>query len=129
MKWVILAVFLAACIRANTEFLSPRRYPPIEMDSVTVFIGAEELQADSIEYERVAMIEYERVTMIFVNGSQSLTDQQGMIKKAREDAAKIGANGIVVSVMVEGSYNAFWGTESPRQGTVIAVRWRVKPAR
>ena len=117
MKWVTLAVFLTACIRANTEFLSPERYQSIEMDSVTVFMGPEELQADSIEYERVAMI--------FLKGSQSFTDQQGMIKKAREEAAKIGANGIVISLLPR----TFGPPKSVIRRTVIAVRWSIKPTR
>ena len=115
---IALCLFLTACVTAKTEFLTPTRYAPISMDSVTIFMGAAELQADSIAYERVAMI--------FLKGSQTFTDQQAMIRKAREEAGKMGCNGIVVSTMVEGGYNRFWGTENPRQGTVIAIRWWVK---
>ena len=120
MKRLLLLIgvlVVAGCITAKTEFLSPRRFEPIPPDSVTVFAGVAELQADSIGYERLAMI--------FLKGSQSFTDQRGMMKKAREEAAMIGANGIIVSSMAEGAYNAFLGGENPRQGTIIAVRWWV----
>jgi hypothetical protein len=110
-----LVVALSACVRAETEFLSPQRYSPIAVDSVTIFTGAAELEPDSIAYERLAMI--------FLKGDQSFTDQRDMIRKAREEAAKIGANGIVISTMAEGQYDAFWGVQGDRQGSVVAIRW------
>jgi hypothetical protein len=78
-----------------------------------------ELQADSIAYDRIAMI--------YLKGDQTFTDQEDLFRKAREKAAEIGANGLMFQSMTEGKYSWFWGTESPRQGNCMALRWRIIP--
>jgi len=116
-----LAIALGTgCVTVKTEHLSPQRYAPITVQEVTVFLSPEELQADSIRYERLGMM--------FAKGSHSFTDQQQMVRKLREEAAKIGANGLVMQQIQEGKYNWFWGTEDPRTGSAMAVRWWVEEA-
>ncbi len=115
---ILLICLAAACVKASTEFLTTERFPPTVVDSVTVFIGVEELQADSIVYQRIALI--------FLEGDQDMTDQQDMIRKAREEAAAIGANGIIITDISEGGRNPDQDSDNPRRGRVMAVRWSVR---
>ncbi len=118
---LLLVVFVfAACVTAKTEKLSPSTYPPIDPEEVTVFMQPEELRADTIGFERIAVI--------FTKGDAALTDAQGHLRKAREEAAKLGANGLVYQTAEQGGrHNWFWGTTSPRENTIMAVRWWVIP--
>ena len=111
---VVLATFLfVACLRANVEPLSANTYPPIHESEVLVFFSFEELQADSMRYERIALI----FTMGQAESSvTSTSNQQQHISKARKEAAKLGANGIVLQS----------SDDSATEATVMAVRWWVE---
>lgn len=115
---MLLAV--GACVTAKIEQLSPNTYPPIPPEHVTVFMSPDELRADTIQYERIAMI--------FTKGSAEFTDNQKHLRKAREEAAKLGANGIIIQGTEPGGrYNWFWGTSSNREQSIMAIRWNVIP--
>jgi hypothetical protein len=119
----VLAVALtafSACVTATIHHLSPTVYPPVEVIDVTTFMSPDELLADSIAYERIAMI--------FTKGSSAFTDGGAHFKTAREEAARIGANGLVVQSAEQGGrYNWFWGSSTPRESSVMAIRWWVVP--
>jgi hypothetical protein len=114
-------VLLVACVRASVTPLTTETYPPVPVDSVTVLADISELQADSIEYVRVAVIN--------MKGSASgLTDAEDMLRKAREEAAALGANAIIMAGFTQGTYNMATGMGSLNEGSAIAVRyWIVKP--
>jgi hypothetical protein len=118
---VLVSVALLGCVTAKVERLTPTVYPAISPDSVTIFADMTELTAaDTIGYERVAMI--------FTKGTEGMTDHQALLRRARQEAAKLGANGILMMQFAEGGYSRLWGTHKPNQGDVIAIRWWVKPA-
>jgi Bacterial Ig-like domain (group 2) len=126
MKWLRaglasgFAIFAIGCVAARVEQLSPTRYPPTDPEQVTVFMDPAELRADSIRYDRIAMI--------FTQGSSEFTSSDQHLHKAREEAARLGANGIVVqSHDPGGRYNWFWGTSSQRESSVMAIHWYTVP--
>ena len=114
------AAILTSCVTANIQRLSPVAYPPISPEEVTVFMDPGELRADSIRYVRVAMI--------FTSGSSEFTNADAHMSKAREEAAKLGANGIVIQTNDPGGrHNWFWGTNSNRESSVMAIHWSTVP--
>ena len=114
------ALILTGCVSARVQRLSPNAYPPISPEQVTVFMDAGELRADSIRYVRIAMI--------FTSGSSEFTSSDQHMRKAREEAAKLGANGLVIqSHDPGGRHSWFWGGTSNRESSVMAIRWSTVP--
>lgn len=117
-KLVLLALLTTACVTAKVTRLgmSPTDYAPISPDEVTVLADISELEADTIRYERIAIIN--------MSGSGGgWTDQDDMLKKARQEAAKLGANAVIISGYTQGDYNAFWGSSSQNEGSAMAIRY------
>ena len=110
---MLLAVAAMGCVRSTTEMLSPARYPPTVPDSVTVFISVADVDAQGLAFERVAMI--------FIRATAEFTEENAIMRRAREDAAKIGANGIIMGNARE---PGTWGSD--RQERIMAVRTRPK---
>jgi len=114
------ALILTSCVSARIQRLSPVVYPPISAEQVTVFMDPGELRADSIRYDRVALI--------FTSGSSKMTSSDQHVRKAREEAAKLGANGVVIQTYDPGGrHNWFWRTSSNRESSVMAIRWSTVP--
>ncbi len=111
---VLLAVSAISCVRSTTEMLSPARYPPTVPDSVTVFISVADLDAQGLAFERVAML--------YIRATAEFTSENAIMRRAREDAAKVGANGVIMGNARE---PGTWGTD--RQERIMAVRTRPKP--
>ena len=113
---ILLAVTAMSCVRSTTEMLSPARYPPTVPDSVTVFISVADLDAQGLTYERVAML--------FIRADATFTNESAIMRRAREDAAKVGANGVIMGEAREpGQF--FWSSD--RQARALAVRTRPQP--
>ena len=111
---ILVAVTAMGCVRSTTEMLSPARYPPTVPDSVTVFVSVADVDAQGLEFERVAML--------FIRATAEFTQERAIMRRAREDAAKVGANGII---MGEAREPGTWGMD--RQARAMAVRTRPKP--
>lgn len=111
---ILLAVTAMSCVRSTTEMLSPARYPPTVPDSVAVFISVADLDAQGLAYEPVALL--------FIRADARYTNENAIMRRAREDAAKIGANGVILGDTREAG---FWSAD--RQARVLAVRTRPKP--
>ena len=111
---ILVAVTAMGCVRSTTEMLSPARYPPTVPDSVTVFISVADIDAQGLAFERVAML--------FIRATAEFTSENAIMRRAREDAAKVGANGVIMGNTRE---PGTWGTD--RQERIMAVRTRPKP--
>jgi hypothetical protein len=111
--FMLLAVTAMGCVRSTTEILSPSRYPPTFPESVTVFISVADVDAQGLAFERVAML--------FVRATAEFTQENAIMRRAREDAAKLGANGIIMGNTREPGN---WGSD--RQERIMAVRTRPK---
>jgi hypothetical protein len=111
--FMLLAVTATGCVRSTTEMLSPARYPPTVADSVTVFLSVADVDAQGLAFERVAMV--------FIRATAEFTQENAIMRRAREDAAKLGANGIILGNTRE---PGTWGSD--RQERIMAVRTRPK---
>jgi hypothetical protein len=111
---ILVAVTAMGCVRSTTEMLSPTRYPPTVPDSVTVFISVADVEAQGLAFERVAML--------YIRATAEFTSENAIMRRAREDAAKVGANGVIMGNTRE---PGTWGMD--RQERIMAVRTRPRP--
>lgn len=109
------ALLLTACVSVNKSVLRPG-LPPVPMESVQVFF-----ETDSIP-------EYTRVAILNAKGSSGFTNEGQMIDKLRKEAAKLGANAIILSGMKEPgagekfvNYLAGGFADGQRKGGAIAI--------
>lgn len=115
---VIAALLLIGCVAAQTTMLDPtKQYAPIDPTKVRVFLDEKDIPG-----------EYTKVAVIHAQGESSWTNENKMIAKAREKAAAIGANGIMVTHLEEPSSGAkvaaaIFGVGATRRGEIIAIRF------
>jgi len=105
---------------ADLERLSANTYPPIAPGEVTVFESPDELGADTIQYEAIAVV----VT-------RSAESRQAAVQTAVDEAAKLGANGIVIQ-RTRTIRNLWWLLAGgiPTVGvevTSLVIRWAAIP--
>lgn len=112
---VAAAVVLAACVSVNKSILTPG-LPPVPFEEVRVYF-----EGDSIP-------EYSRVAILNASGSSGFTNEAQMIDKLREEAAKLGANGVILMGLQEPGageklVNALVGgfADGTRRGQAIAI--------
>ncbi len=110
-----LLVLLSACVSVNKSVLTPG-LAPVSATDVQVFF-----ESDSIP-------EHTRVAILNAQGSQGFTNQGQMIDKLREEAAKLGANAIILLGIKEPGagekfVNALVGglADGQRRGEAIAI--------
>jgi len=82
---------------------------------VTVYLDESDIQG-----------EYEKMAIINLEGASGWTDESDIYRKAREEAAKIGANGVLFQSMEEAGTgeqvaNALFGTGSDTDSKMIAI--------
>lgn len=116
---VAMIATLTACVGTNHVLIDPSapKLPPISEDSVIIYGSESEL--DQMRFVRVALID--------ASATGDFTDRVDMLKAMRKEAAKLGANGIIVSNIEEPPpaarvAAAVFGVETERRGSVIAVR-------
>jgi hypothetical protein len=107
---------LAGCVRSSVEMLSPARFPATLPESVTVYVSVADVEAQHLVYERVAML--------FIRADALFTNEAAIMRRAREDAAKVGANGVILGDARE---PGFFLWSSDRQARVFAIRTRPRP--
>ena len=114
---LVLTLLVVGCVSAKVTRLVSTVYPPIFPEDVTVLADISELYADTIRYERLAIINMS-------GDGGGFTDQTDLLNKAREEAAKLGANAILLSGYTQGELGDFWDS-SPNEGSAIAIRYEV----
>lgn len=128
---LILIALLAAC-GPTTEVLklpdASEGLPPVPPAQIEVYRSPD---APRCEYDRVAMIEAQKSESVGLTGGVSQID---LMRAAREEAGKVGANAIVVEEMgteqfteteVEADTSAYERTESRKQlgqAVFLAIR-------
>ncbi len=80
---VTLALGLTACVTVGKTVLMPD-LPPTSEESVQVF-----LPGDTVP-------EHDRVAILTADFNDSMSDNSDVLNKLRQEAAKLGANGIVI---------------------------------
>ena len=89
MSVAVLA--LSACMHTNAVRLDPRvSYAPVDPYDVVVY-----LEEGDVPYE------YQPIALVHARGDDDWTDQADMIEAMREEAAKLGAHGIIMEWIEE----------------------------
>jgi uncharacterized protein YidB (DUF937 family) len=91
-------------------------YPPVPVDSVAVYLSVDDVPGD-----------YEKVALITAEGDFDTTSREGMIEKVREEAAMLGANGVLLERIEEPGTGGkvsemFLGVGGERKGRMLAIR-------
>lgn len=87
---VLLGVFLSVgCASSSSRLIGPAR-PPISPDQVRIY------QAPPARYEQIATLDASSAARFF-HGSQG-TDAEA-IQRLKEEAAKVGANGVLLTLV------------------------------
>jgi hypothetical protein len=111
----ILAVVLAGCVTASTTRLNQTERPALTPDEVTIYLDEEDVTG-----------EYEKMALIDLSGASGWTDEEQIFNKAREEAAEIGANGVLFEEIEEAGTgeqvaSALFGTGSDTDAKMIAI--------
>lgn len=110
------AMLLSACVSTNATVLNKSlTRPPIAKDSVVIYSSADKVPG-----------KYDEVAVLNSKGDESLTDERKMYESMRSEAAKLGANGVILQETKDpgtGSKVAhvLIGTSSSRHGKSMAI--------
>ncbi len=112
---LIAVLFLAGCVQTQATMLDNEYYPPVRPDDVVIYLSEADIDG-----------EWKNIAIIHAQGDSQLTRESKMLRKARERAAEIGANGILIEEIKEPSAGAqiageVLGTGSTRRGRIIAI--------
>ena len=116
MPFTFLVLFtftLTGCVSVSKSVLV-EGLPPVPMENVIVYFADDEIP------------EHTRVAILAAAGDYSLTSTGKMFDKLREQAGKLGANGVIVGEVKEPSggarvANALIGTGANRRSQAIAI--------
>jgi hypothetical protein len=117
VAFVVLSVL--GCVSAQVLRLgSPQSYPPIAATEVQIFMTEADVKAP-----------FEKIALIKLKGDSKYTNETQMVEKAKIEAAKLGANGIVLGQTDEPSAGAkvagaIFGISTQRRGEVVAIHFR-----
>ena len=111
----IAAVVLSGCVSTQVTSLSRNSFPPLHKEDVDIYLTEKDIDGD-----------YEKIGLIHLKGDSDWIDEKDMIDKARERAAELGANGIVLREFREPSVTVrvaedVIGVNADLRGEVIAV--------
>lgn len=116
LMWpLFLVLMFTGCVTASSTKLDSQDYPPIHPDQVTIYLDEADIPG-----------EYKKVALINLRGNYQATDEAKMFRKARKEAAKMGANGVLVQKVKDPSTGAkvaaaLIGVGGDRKGEVIAI--------
>jgi hypothetical protein len=103
----------------DVERLSADSYPPIPPGDVTVFSSPDELGADTIQYEEIAVI----VT-------RSSSGRPALVQMSVDEAARLGANSMVIQrTRTYDHWLVLIGGLPSWEMTSMAIRWATIPPR
>ena len=114
----LFLLFSVACVSTSTVMLGePRQYPAVDPSQVAVFMSEEDVPGD-----------FTKIAYISAEGAHGWTSQRGMVEKVQREAAKLGANGVIVNAIDEPSAGSkiaasVLGTTAQRTGQMLAIRY------
>ena len=115
---VPVIVLATACVTAKVNRLVQTEYASGPPEDVTVLVDIRELHADTIRYEQIAVIN------LYGEGG-GFTDRTSLLKRAREEAGKLGANAIILSDQTQDGSGSWVGVVSDNTGSAIAIRYEI----
>ncbi|PEN11339.1 hypothetical protein CRI94_16270 [Longibacter salinarum] len=112
---LLFCVGLTGCVTSSVSRLNNTERDPIPPSIVKVYLEEEDIEG-----------EFEKMALIDLSGSSGWTDQEDLFEKAREEAAAIGANGVLFRNYEEAGTGeqiaaAFFGTPSDNDSEMIAI--------
>jgi len=113
---ILAFALLAGCVTVQTARLGTGVIrPAVTQDKVAIYRTAEQVPD-----------QYEEVALMSAAGDYNYTSEEQMFRKLREEAAKLGANGVILNSITEpttGAKVANWliGVPADRQGKAIAI--------
>ncbi|MBI3097301.1 MAG: hypothetical protein HYY93_03515 [Planctomycetes bacterium] len=113
-----LAILLAGCVGAQVTRLGPgRAYAPVHVSEVQVFLADEDVPGP-----------FEKLALIRLKADADWTDENDMVDKAKEEAAEMGANGIILGRTedpgaVDRIAARIFKTPKNRKGEIVAIRF------
>ena len=112
---LLAPLLLGACVQTSATMLSSKTFPPLSPEEVTIYVSEEDIPA-----------EYEKVAIINATGSSSYTNEAQLYEAVRKRAAKIGANGVLLSEIKEPGTGAkvaaaVFGYDTQRKSQMIAI--------
>ena len=112
------AVLLGGCVNTNSVLFDPTaRYAPVHESQVRIFLDREDVPW-----------EHEDVALIHADADETFTNEADLLEAIREEAARLGADGVVLSWMEEPTSAdrlADWvvdGDIARRRGQAVAIR-------
>ena len=103
---LLIALLLSGCVTANVTQLSNNSYPAIAPEEVTIYLSEEDVPG-----------EFEKVAIIYTKGDHGWTNENQQYNLAKEKAAELGANGVLIV-----------GIEDPNTGAKVAQALLATPA-
>lgn len=113
--FLTLAV-LVGCVAVNTTQLGMKTLrAPVPADQVMFYRTADQVPG-----------KYEEVALLNASGDSFFTNEARMHKRMRDEAGKLGANGVILDAMSEPSAGAkvaaaIFGVGAERKGKAIAI--------
>ena len=113
---LMLVLASSSCVATSVTQLSTKRYERLRPHEVRVFMTEEEIPG-----------RYEEIALITAEGDSAWTDHRDMLDKARQEAADLGANGLLVHHMEAerselNSAQSMLGMAPSRYGKMVAIR-------
>jgi len=109
-------VLLAGCVQTQATLLDGSTYPAVDSEDVVLYLSEDDIPT-----------EWKPIAIIHAQGDAQWTRESRMLRKARERAGTLGANGILIEDINEPSAIAqvageVLGTGSTRRGRMVAIR-------
>ena len=113
---LLLLVGLGGCVAVNTTQLGMKtQRAPVPADQVMFYRTADQVPGKYVE-----------IALLNASGDSFMTNEAKMHKRMREEAGKLGANGVILDAMSEPSAGAkvaaaIFGVGAERKGKAIAI--------
>lgn len=113
-----LMLILAGCVHTDVTRLQNATYSPTDPEAVRIFLDEGDIPGS-----------YEKVALIHTSGSNEFTSREKHVRRAREEAAALGANGILLKGVkgpsaADKAVAAFVSSGfTDKEGEMIAIRY------
>ena len=105
-------ISLTACTSVNFVLLGvPTTYPRVDMEQVRIYLNETEVRAP-----------YEKVALLFAESVSELGNEVKVIRAMQQQAAELGADGIILLVLAEGYPNKLFDLGEEHRGRAIAIK-------
>lgn len=113
---VAAVVALGGCVTTNSTMLGQASVAaPLDPSAVAIYRTADQVKAN-----------YREVALLNSAGDSGMTNERGMYESMKKEAARIGANGVILDAISEPSAGtkvaaAIFGVSAQRKGRAVAI--------